>query len=444
VPVLYTALSVIASLAVLPFLPAALLLARGPRRAKLLQRLSLSLPGPINPDRQWPVIWIHALSLGEVTSALPLVRGLRNHYPDGYIVFSTTTTAGHAAARRMAGGLADQILYGPVDLFFTVRRFITLLSPDLFIQVETDFWPEWLRQLRTNNIPTLLVNGRFSRQSMRAYHRLARLFLPMFACFSLLAVQTREDGRQLARLGLPPEKILSLGNLKFDAGIQEPDSRAQQGLVRADLARDGQVRLLVCGSTHPGEEEIILSALGGILRHLPKLRLIIAPRSIERGPEIQSLARQAGFTARLRSTTGPQEAEVLVLDTLGELAQVYRLAELAFIGGSLVAAGGHNPIEAAAAAIPVLFGPHMEDFSEISHGLILAGGARQVRNADELASRIKNLLDDPAARKKMGRAAAAFVRQGQGVVSRHIKVIDHLLEQASRGKQTRSPLSRRS
>ncbi len=403
------------------------------KRRKIMQRLGLALTRPNSKASTGPIIWIHALSVGEVTSALPLVRGLREAYPDATIYFTATTTAGSKIAKDAAGELVDQVLYAPFDLFFTVRRFLRLLSPDIFILVETDFWPEWLRQIHSCNIPAVLVNGRFSQQSMRWYQRLAPLFRPMFSCFTLLAMQTEEDGKQLRRLGLPSDRIRCLGNLKFDAGSIVKKKGATCQCNRSELGISNQALLFVCGSTHPGEEEIIFSALAKIHKRFPELRLILAPRDIARGEEIIQLARQAGFSARLRSRPGRKDVDILVLDTLGELAGAYHLADLAFIGGSLVQEGGHNPIEAAAASIPVLFGPHMEDFSEISTGLLQAGGALRVSSSADLARQIKGLLANPDTARKMGQKAAEFVRQGQGVVSRHLEVIDQLLrKRASR------------
>ena len=424
---LYTCISVTANLVLTPILIAASLAGNQHKRRKIMQRLGLALTRPNSKAPTGPIIWIHALSVGEVTSALPLVRGLRETYPDAIIYFSVTTTAGLKIARDAAKKLVDDVLFAPFDLFFTVRRFLRLLSPDIFILVETDFWPEWLRQIHDRNIPAVLVNGRFSRQSIRRYQRFAMLFRPMFSCFSLLAMQTEEDGRQLRRLGLPPDRIRCLGNLKFDAGSIVKKKGATCQFNRSELGISDQALLLVCGSTHPGEEEIIFSALAKIHKKIPELRLILAPRDIARGEEIIQLARQAGFSTRLRSRPNREDVDILVLDTLGELAGAYHLADLAFIGGSLIQEGGHNPIEAAAASIPVLFGPHMEDFSEISAGLLQAGGALRVSSSDDLACQIKDLLGNPDTAKKIGQNAGAFVRQGQGVVNRHLDIIDQLL-----------------
>ena len=429
-PFFYTCISVIANVVLLPLLLPVALVVPKDRRRKLLQRLGLALTCPKQRATRSPVLWIHALSVGEVTSALPLIHGLRQAYPDALIYLTVTTSAGFKLARNATGNSADRVLFAPLDLFFAIQAFLQTLAPDLFILVETDFWPEWLRQIHARGIPAMLVNGRFSARSMQRYQRFRQLFQPMFSCFSVLATQTREDSLQLQQLGVPADKIHSLGNLKFDAGpVTEKDKRVVPLIKRADLQIPEQARVIICGSTHPGEEEIILSAFTQIRKKFPTLLLIIAPRDIDRAEEIVQLARQAGYTASRRSQSGKNRTDLLVLDTIGELAACYHLADLAFIGGSLVPEGGHNPIEAAIASIPVLFGPHMEDFSEISAGLIRAGGAFQVHNSTELAGRINDLLTNPDQAADAGRAARDFVRSGQGVVNRHLAVIKLLLAQ---------------
>jgi len=425
---IYTCISCIANIVLLPVLLPVALLAKRDKRRKLLQRLGLALECPGKNPHRHPVIWIHALSVGEVTSALSLIDGLKKSYPQGSIYFTTTTSAGFRLASNAAGNSADRVLYAPFDLFFAVRRFLRLLGPDLFILVETDLWPEWLRQMHRLGIPAILVNGRFSARSMQHYQRFSMLFAPMFSCFTLVATQTRADGLQLERLGLPAAKIHNLGNLKFDAGqVLQKDGGSQ--IRRSELCISDQAKVLICGSTHHGEEQIIFSAFARLRRIFPDLCLILAPRNTERAGEIIELARREGLTMNRRSQSGRSSADVLLLDTIGELAACYFVADLAFIGGSLVPRGGHNPIEAAAAGIPVLYGPYMDDFAEISAALIRDGGALQVHSATALENQINKLLTNPEQAVKMGRAAADFVRKGQGVVSRHLAVIKMLLDQ---------------
>jgi len=433
---LYTLLSTFLFLLCLPLILAISLLKKK-YRGRSLQRLGLTLSRALqtikkSPAKEdGPVIWIHALSVGEVTSALPLIRGLHRQYPDSTLLFSTTTRTGQATAKQLTKGLVDAVFFSPFDTFFSVRRFIHLLEPSLFILVETDFWPCWLMQLKRNKIPCLLVNGRFSKQSITNYQRFRLLFRPMFACFSFLSLQTEQDGNNLKCLGLPEAKIVLLGNLKFDATLPDDPHCTkkyyQKRITRADLGLKKNRPLLICGSTHRGEEEIIFSAWKTMKKTQPDLYLLLAPRDIERTEEIAKIAKSYGLQTTLRSVRNGTSTDILLLDSLGELAACYGLADIALIGGSLVDAGGHNPLEAAVAGIPILFGPHMEDFSEISRDLVAAGGALVVADSDAITAGITELLNAPDRAKKMGNAAKMLVENNQGVVQSHLDIIDHLL-----------------
>jgi 3-deoxy-D-manno-octulosonic-acid transferase len=429
---LYTLLSTFLFLLCLPLILAVSLLKKK-YRGRSLQRLGLTLRRQIKniknspAKKNGPVIWIHALSVGEVTSALPLIQGLRRQYPDSTLFFSTTTRTGQATAKQLTKGLVDAVFFSPFDMFFSVQRFIHLLKPSLFILVETDFWPCWLMQMKKNNIPCLLVNGRFSQQSIANYQRLSFLFRPMFDCFDLLSLQTEQDGKNLKRLGLPAEKIVALGNLKFDANLSIKTNLTKK-ITRADLGLKEKRPLLVCGSTHRGEEEIIFTAWKTINKDRPELCLLLAPRDIERTDEIAKIAQNYGLHTTRRSQKNGTSTDILLLDSLGELATCYGLADIALIGGSLVDAGGHNPLEAAVAGIPVLFGPHMEDFSEISRDLVAAGGALVVTKSNEISALIIELLSNPDRAKEMGNAAKILVQNNQGVVQGHLDIIENLLD----------------
>lgn len=429
---LYTLLSTFLGILFLP-VGAALALGRKKYRSRILQRLGLTLRACV-PVRQQqknrePVIWIHALSVGEVTSALPLVNGLRKEYPKATLYFSTTTNTGRRTASQLCGPLVDEIFFAPFDFFFSVRRFINLLQPSLFILVETDFWPVWLWQLKKRKIPCLLVNGRFSLRSITRYRCFAFFFHPMFDCFQLLSLQTARDLKHLRQLGIAASKIKNLGNLKFDARPENP-APTVPSMHRSDLGITSPGPVLICGSTHKGEEEQILAAwkmIQGEKSRIADPTLIIAPRDLDRVSAIEQLARETGLSTARRSVRQAGRADVYLLDTMGELAACYQLADIAFIGGSLVPAGGHNPVEAAIAGIPVLFGPHMEDFSEISRDLIAAGGAARISGSDDLADQVIHLLVDKNKSRAMGRAARDFVLTSQGVVNKHLREVKHLL-----------------
>ncbi|OQX05439.1 MAG: hypothetical protein BWK76_27505 [Desulfobulbaceae bacterium A2] len=397
--------------------PAWLLLALRPKyRGRISGRLGLGLPALQHRAAEHPLLWIHALSLGEVSSAAPLIAELRRALPQARLILTTTTSSGHRFAQERLSGILDHILPAPFDFFWTVRRFHHCLRPDLFILVETDFWPNWLRELARRQVPLVLVNGRISARSWQRYQRLACFFRPLFRHFSLLCTQTAEDAERFAAMGLDAEKIAVLGNLKY-ASLKH---RLVPPLERSALGFSPEAPLWICGSTHPGEETILFQVYQRLRRDFPKLELLLAPRNPGRGAEIATLAAAAGLACRRRSDPRNQQGPILLLDTLGELAACYGCATVAFIGGSLVAAGGHNPLEAAAHGVPLLHGPHMEDFQEIARDLTQAGAARTVRNADELTSAMTTLLTDAAARHRMAAAATGLVARHEAVVERHL------------------------
>lgn len=377
-------------------------------------------------------IWIHALSVGEVTSALPLVRGLRQAFPQAKLVFSASSNSGHQVAGRLIAPWVDTLIRAPLDFVPIVCHVINTIRPNLFILVETDFWPNWLSALARRNIPLMLVNGRISAPSVQRYQRAAFFFRPLFAMFDLLSMQTAVDADNMKDLGVPELKVCTLGNLKFDTSqYRAEQSTPSRSAMRLALGFSDASPLWICGSTHLGEERMVLEVLQRLRMDFPDLQLLLAPRKIERAEEVVALAASLGLTCRKRSMKEEniQSASVLILDTLGELANLYPMADCAFIGGSLIAAGGHNPLEAAACAVPVFFGPHMEDFTEIAQGLCQSGGARQIDSADMLYLSLHGFLSDPDQRQEMACAAQNFVLQHQGVVQAHIKALERLLNQ---------------
>jgi len=373
-----------------------------------------------------PRIWVHALSVGEVSSVVPLVRAIRSTYPDGSIIFTATTSSGEHIARQSLADIVDVIGPFPLDLAVSVRRFIAACRPDLFILVETDFWPNLLYCLKEADVPAMLVNGRISRLSFDHYRRFAWLFRPLFDSFTILAMQTEEDRQNMIRIGLQPNKVQTLGNLKYDLAPHGATTARPQA-ARHDYHIPEDSPVWIAGSTHAGEEEMVFRVYRRLLADHPHLFLVIAPRNVERGEEIAGLARRLGLSVFKRTEVFVEGAKVLVLNTLGELSGLYRLADLVFLGGSLVAAGGHNPLEPACFAKPVLFGPHMEDFAEISRDLCMAGGGSEVIDEESLYRQVNHLLESGQARKDMGQKAHALIKTQQGVTARHVERIKTLL-----------------
>ncbi|MBB5349383.1 3-deoxy-D-manno-octulosonic acid transferase [Desulfoprunum benzoelyticum] len=364
-------------------------------------------------------VWVHALSVGEVSSARSLIVGLRDQFPDVRIVCSTTTATGLAIARTLLHDHVDAIFPSPLDLRPVVARFLRLIRPDLFILVETDFWPNVLTTLNKNDIPAILVNGRVSARSLSRYRRAGFFFRPLFRSFAHLCMQTDSDRINLEGLGVEPHRLHCLGNLKFDTPVTSP-AGCRDGL---SLHSPDNRLTILAGSTHEGEEDIIFTIYAELKNHHPGLRLIVAPRNPERCPEIARLATRHDLSLTLRSREPQKTADVLLVDSIGELPWLYALADIAFVGGSLVAARGHNPIEPATHGVPVLFGRHMEDFAEISRDLVAAGGALTVSDRESLAEALNALLSSEDRRKIMGRHARRYVERQQGVVARHLTII---------------------
>lgn len=417
---LYNLIQLATAIIFLPLVP--LLLLSSKLRRKIPARLGIRLRSRKNVSSPAPpTFWVHALSVGEVTSAVPLIQGLRDQYPDSDITVTVSTTTGYDVAQDLLGPVADQIIGTPFDILPVVHRYIQKIRPDIYILVETDFWPNLLAAIARAKIPMLLVNGRISARSFASYRQHEWFFRPMFHRFTHFGLQTEEEKEKFRLLGVDPAKLSTLGNLKY----HQPSIPARTAALEPFLPKN---RLhLVAGSTHPGEEEILLAVYKGLRAKFPHLFLILAPRNPGRAENILELARKIDLHGKRRSHNDTLPGDFLILDTIGELADCYRLGDIGFTGGSLVAAGGHNPIEPARAGVPVLFGPHMEDFLEIAAELILHRGARQVVDRDDLRSALLQLLEDEPLRIDMGRNARESVSLHQGVVANHIQLVERLL-----------------
>lgn len=423
---LYNILQIVGLIVFLPFWFVKVILT--PKyRTRLLKRLGKGLEGDLAAVQgRTPLFWVHALSVGETSSSIPLLKALRKEYPDGAIVFSATTRSGEGIARKTLAGLADLVISFPFDLLWVVRRYVKRIAPDLLIMVETDFWPNFLFEIKKSKIPAFLVNGRVSDKSFRMYGKFAWLFAPLFNSFQALSMQTEADSEKMRNLFVAGDRVKTLGNLKYDMAL--PALQGQKPAPDLDEYAVPAGKLIwIAGSTHPGEEKIILDVFRRLVSHHTNLFLIIAPRNIDRADEIVELCRKRELPAFKRSGSPNKKGDVLILNTLGELSGLYRFVDLVFMGGSLVPEGGHNPLEPAAFGKPVLFGHHMEDFSEISRDILDAGAAQQIRDGAELFRVMTNLLDDVGLRRTMGEAAFALVQKNIGVTARHIEVIKQLL-----------------
>ncbi|MBW2506371.1 MAG: 3-deoxy-D-manno-octulosonic acid transferase [Deltaproteobacteria bacterium] len=380
-------------------------------------------------------LWVHALSVGEVLSAQPLVRKIRFAYPDFAIIFSASTKTGEELCREVMADEIDLFVPFPLDLYSVTQKFINCIRPDLFILIETDFWPNFLHILDKQKIPAILVNGRISQSSFKRYQRFRFIFVPVFKIFKFISMQTVADADKMIQLGVDPDKIKALGNLKYDAVLPETVGweleQRPTSFYRKQFGISPEKIVWIAGSTHSGEEVAILAAYKRLSLLFPDLFLVVAPRKVERGRQIKEVAESFGLTVRQRTAPFQDEefpgAPLLILDTMGELSRMYSFCDIAFIGGSLVPDGGHNPLEPAAFGKPILFGPYMDDFTEIASDLLEKNAAIVCHDEDDIFYNIKHLLTDLTLRKEMGDHAQSLVLQHRGVSMRHLEIIDFII-----------------
>lgn len=396
-------------------------------RGRMLRRLGKGLVREMAAiDSGRPRIWFHALSVGETASARSMIKGLRRQMPEAVILFSASTKSGEEYSRRVLAQWVDEFVAFPFDVYWVVKKFVKVVDPDLFVLIETDFWPNILHVLQAQKRSAILVNGRISAASFRNYRRFRFVFLPMFSTFELMAMQTSEDVRKMVSLGVLEDRVQALGNLKYDT-IVPVAANGKVPLSRRDLCIPDDKIVWIAGSTHPGEEEILFRVVHRLLQDYPDIFLVVAPRSIDRGESLLQLAEKNGLQVFLRSDGLQQNCSLMILNTMGELSLSYGVCDLAFVGASLVPEGGHNPLEPAGFAKPVLFGPNMDDFAEISRDLLACGGCRMVLDEEELLAAAKQLIGDKEYRFEMGRRAAGFVHRQQGVTQKHLDAIFKIL-----------------
>lgn len=412
-----------------PVIVLILLLKKRCRRG-LSQRLGLSHPQGIGSDQT--VLWVHAVSMGEVLAAVPLVTGIHQAFPNLTILVSTITDTGREAVEQRLAGIARHC-YLPLDWPWTVRRFIQHVRPKAFLVIETELWPNVLRELQAQGVSSALVNGRLSTRSFQRYLWVQSFMKTVFSSFKVCLVQSERDAERMTALGASPERVHRTGNMKFDVELVGLKSRSVQVNPHMMELQDDEV-LLVAGSTHAKEEEILLDCYQNILKVYPNLVLLMAPRHIERSKQLEETVRSFGLKVTRRSQirqgrapVGASGSRVIVLDTRGELAQVYALARVAFVGGTFVPVGGHNLLEPASWGKPVLFGPHTDHCQEIADLLVESGGGRQVGDASEMASLVLTILNDSSLAGRMGKAAQKVVLENQGVVKRNMEFLAPML-----------------
>ena len=380
-----------------------------------------------------PSIWLHAVSLGEMSAAAPLARALRLRFPHMALVVTTATPAGRARAAALFEGDAD-IRFLPYDTPGAVRRFLARTRPRAAIIMETELWPNLLRECERRGIPVLLASARLSLRSVSRYRRFGGLFAAVFSKNLVVAAQTAEDAERFKSIGAAAQRTLVVGNVKFDVRVDAGIVQAGRAL-RAVLA--GARPVWIAGSTHAGEEEQLLDAHSALLTSTPNAVLLLVPRHKDRFAAVAELLARRGvrFARRSRMASGeqaprlPDDTPVLLVDTVGELATLYASADVAFVGGSLVAVGGHNLLEPAV-GLPVLTGPSHFNGEEIAQLLLARGAAQEVQSAQDLAAALQRLLAAPQLREQIGIIGKEIIATNRGSVARLLALIEPWLPAA--------------
>jgi 3-deoxy-D-manno-octulosonic-acid transferase len=401
------------------------------RYGKYLQGLAQRLgwiPEGLRSDGR-PTFWFHSCSVGETLSVQPLASELHVLFPEVRFVFSTITKTGQAMARqRLSVYGPENIFYLPVDLPFVCGHFLDRIAPALIVIIDTEIWPNLLHQAKMRGIPIIMANGRISPRSFRNYLLVRPLLRRVFANYRVLLMKSDEDAERIRKIGAPADKVIVSGNLKYDKDLVEQEMRegVAQSLDESLGLSSGSGGLIVAGSTHEGEEQVLLRVLHRV-RSRPKLektRLLLAPRHPERFDGVANLAVREGFTVRRRSRNDEkaEDAQVLMLDTIGELATVYSFATVVFVGGTLIPHGGQSIIEPAWYAKPIVIGPSMENFRQTAIDFRDRGAVKQIQagqsdreaQIDELTDAFVTLLEDEELRNKLGQAAYSVFESNKG------------------------------
>ena len=395
----------------------------------LRQRLGF-LPISFNIDTD-ESIWIHAVSVGEALTARALAADLKARYPRLRLFLSTTTMAGQQVARRNVSQV-DGVFYFPFDWTFIVRRTLRIVRPRLFIMMETEIWPNLLHECRRRGVKTVMINGRISSRSYPRYRLIRPFFRRVLADVDRFCMQSEESARRIIELGADPAHVTVTGSLKFDSlelPVAAAHGRPRERVLRFFRVPAGRT-VIVAGSTMRGEEPAVLRAFRGVKTAAPNALLVLAPRHPERFAEAEKLARDEAFVTVRRSELpidAEPRADVVVLDTIGELAQLYQIATAVFVGGSLADHGGHNILEPAVFGKPIVFGPHMQNFTEIADAFVSNAAAVQVSSERGLDEALIALVTDPVRRARLGAAARALVEANRGAKTKTLGVVGDLL-----------------
>ena len=419
---LYNILMVLVAVIGLPFF-AFRFIREGRFRERLRHNLGFFPPETLAKIAGRSPVWFQAASVGEVVAASSIIREFKLQVPEVPVLISSGTISGYDMAQRIIPE-ADAIIFYPPDLPGLPDRIVRMVQPRAYVPVETELWPNFIRSARRRSVPVVMVNGRIGERSVEHYRQLRRMFTTMLNTVELFCMQSTIDAQYVIRLGADPHKVIVTGNTKYDQNYSQVTD-SEKFVFRRELGFSDTDKIIIAGSTHRGEEEILLEVLREVRSMFPAVKMLLAPRDIPRSESIAEMIRRQGFSVELRSRMAAVQTDinVVVLDTIGELGRFYSFADLVFIGGSLVSHGGHNILEPAAQGKPIIVGPHMFNF-KATYALFSARGAcATVLDGQELAKKMIELLKDQASAEKMGREAAMIVAENQGAA---IRTVEHL------------------
>ncbi len=427
--VVYNIAFVLFAIAYLPYL-----LLTGRYHRDIWQRFGFYPDSVMETLEKSDTIWVHAVSVGELKASHRLCESLIQRYPGRRLVISTITKTGNDIARKLFNGRAT-ILYLPVDISFILNSVFDRVKPGYFIIVETELWPNLITVLNKKSVPIVIVNGRISPRSYRRYLKIRMLLEPLLAKITLFCMQNDEYKKRIIDMGAPPGKVKVTGNMKFDtAGETAAANRPDPEAIKNQLNLSSGETLFVAGSTHRPEEEMILKTYSDLVDPYPGLRLLIAPRHIERVPEIERSIRKFNFTPlRVSGISGPvprstgSRPPVFVLDVMGRLGEFFSAATLVFMGGSLMPKGGQNILEAAFFSKPIIFGPHMFNFKDIAESFLNKDAACMVNDQNEFLEAANSILKDPPRQEQLGRHAKELIEANMGASGRNISEIAGVL-----------------
>ncbi|WP_408955126.1 3-deoxy-D-manno-octulosonic acid transferase [Natroniella sp. ANB-PHB2] len=404
------------------------MIVKGKYREGILERFGFLAAEKVEHFREQPTIWVHAVSVGETVAASAVVTEIRKRYPEYKILFSTVTDTGQGMARQIVAE-ADETIYFPLDFSWVVSRVLKQVDPEVVILTETELWPNFIRLAKDNGAKIMLANGRISDSSFAGYKYLGPILKDMLTKVDLFSMQSQQDLEYIQGLGAEQAKVYNNGNTKFDQDYAQPDSSKEDELYQ-EFKLNKEEPILVVGSTHPNEEEQLLPLYQKLKEEFADLVMILAPRHIKRAEEIKRLYQKEGIKTVLRTAIevrNPNQDSVIILDTIGELAQVYGIADLVFVGGSLIEKGGHNILEPAVHGKLVFFGPYMFNFKANTRLVLDYGVGIQVDGVVELTEEMLYYLRNESELKKKGRQAVQMIEDNKGAAERNAELVKKLL-----------------